>query len=405
MNTKKIRISELLTYRTTATHDIMKDHEKRFAELIKSIKRTSIELSNASQKFGSGIKNAWGKIDKVTLEQGLRLTQLIEETNQELVKKISGSTYPEAEKFHQDSVAASNKIILAVRRYVPKIHRTLKTEISTLNSSLLKFEEAINAFGKSLDQSPGAKLNPLVRDITLITQAHELLNKTKSQREQNGKQIESAINQEKNLLQEKETLLSHPKFQELKLTQTKLIKQKEQINQLTQPLIKPLLKIHRAMINQETPFIDDKILRNFIDDPVQSILTRPTSTNLQILQALENSMIQGTLEIDERKRKRVEDSINEITNTIDNFLASNLECEDATRRIEQDLCTSGLQTKLTQLDESLNNKRAEIQYLTTAQTENDRKIEELTRTVMKHKSAIESQILALSKEQISIDVT
>jgi len=383
----------------------MKDHEKRFGELIKSIKRTSIELSNASQKFGSGIKNAWGSIDKVTSEQGLRLTQLIEETNQELVKKISGSTYSEAEKFHQESVAASNKIILAVRRYVPKIHRTLKSEISTLNSSLLKFEEAIYALGKSLDQSPGAKLNPLDRDITLITQAHELLNKTKLQKEQNRKQIEVATDQEKNLLQQKETLLSHPKFQELKLIQTKLTTQKEQISQLTQPLIKPLLKIHRAMINQETPIIDDRILRNFIDDPVQSILTTPTSTNLQILQALENSMIQGTLEIDERKRKRVEDSINEITNAIDNFLASNLECEEATRRIMQELCTSGLQTKLTQLDESLNNKRAEIQNLTTAQTEHDRKIEELTRTIMKHKSAIESQILALSKEQISIDVT
>ncbi len=383
----------------------MNHHEKRFSELIKSIKRTSIELTNASYKFGSGIKNAWGTIDKVTSEQGLRLTQLIEETNQELVKKISGSTYSEAEKFHQDSVTASNKIILAVRRYVPKIHRTLKSEISTLNSSLLKFEETINTLGKSLDQSPGAKLNPLSRDITLITQAHELLNKTKLQGEQNGKQIEAATNQEKNLLQQKETLLSHPKFQELKLTQTKLTTQKEQISQLTQPLIKPLLKIHRAMINQETPLIDNKIIRNFIDDPVQTILTTPRSTNLQILQALENSIIQGTLEIDERKQKRVEDSLNEITNTIDNFLASNLECEEATRKIEQELCTSGLQTKLTQLDESLNNKCAEIQNLTTAQTENDRKIEELTRTIMKHKSAIESQILALSKQQISIDVT
>ena len=405
MNTKKIRLSELLTYRVTVTHDIMKDHEKRFGELIKSIKRASIELSNASQKFGSGIKNAWGTIDKVTSEQGLRLTQLIEETNQELVKENSGSTYSEAEKFHQESIAASNKIILAVRRYVPKIHKTLKSEISTLNSSLLKFEEAINALGKSLDQSPGAKLNPLDRDITLITQAHELLNKTKLQREQNDKQIEAATDQEKNLLQQKETLLSHPKFQELKLIQARLTTQKEQISQLTQPLIKPLLKIHRAMINQETPIIDDKILRNFIDDPVQSILTTPTSTNLQILQALENSMIQGTLEIDERKRKRVEDGINEITNRIDNFLASNLECEEVTRRIMQDLSTSGLQTKLTQLDDSLNNERAEIQNLTATRTEHDRKIEELTRTVMKHKSAIESQILALSKEQISIDVT
>ena len=382
----------------------MKDHEKRFGELIKSIKRTSIELTNASHKFGSGIKNAWGTIDKVTIEQGLRLTQLIEETNQELVKTITGSTHSEAEKFHQDSVAASNKIILAVRRYVPKIHKTLKSEISTLNSSLLKFEETINALAKSLDQSPGAKLNPLDRDITLITQAHELLNKTKLQREQNEKQIEAATNQEKNLLQQKETLLSHPKFQELKLTQTKQTTQKEQISQLTQPLIKPLLKIHRAMINQETPIIDNKILRNFIDDPVQSILTIPTSTNLQILQALENSMNQGTLEIDERKRKRVEDSINEITNMIESFLATNLECEDATRKIEQELYTSGLQTKLTQLDESLNDKHAEIQNLTTALTEDNRKIEELTRTIMKHKSAIESQILALSKEQISIDL-
>ena len=405
MDPKKIRINELLAYRTTVTHDIMKDHEKRFGELIKSIKRTSIEVSNAGQKFGSGIKNAWGTIDKVTSEQGLRLTQLIEETNQELAKKISGSTYSEAEKFHQESVAASNKIILAVRRYVPKIHRTLKTEISTLNSSLLKFEETINTLGKSLDQSPGAKLNPLDRDITLITQAHELLNKTKLQREQNEKQIEAATNQEKNLLEQKEKLLSLPKFQELKLIQTKLTSQKEQISQLTQPLIKPLLKIHRAMINQETPFIDDKILRNFIDDPVQSILTTPTTTNLQILQALENSMIQGTLEIDERKRKKVEDSINEITNTIDNFLVSSLECEGATRRIEQELSTSGLQTKLAQLDETLSDKRAEIQSLTAARTEHDRKIEELTRAIMKHKSAIESQILALSKEQISIDVT
>jgi len=381
----------------------MKEHEKRFADLIKSIKHSSIELSNDTRKFGSGIKNAWGTIDKATLEQGLRLAQLIEETNQELLDKTSRSTYPEAEKFHQDAVGASNKIILAIRRYIPRIHKILKSEISALNSSLLKFEEAINVLGESLDRSPGSKLNPLQRDIERLTQSDELLIRTRLQQEDNRKQIELATNQEKELLQQKETLLGHPKFQELSLTRTKLASQKDQMDQLTQPLLKPLLKIHRTMINQETPLVDSEVLRSFIDDPAQSILTTPRSTNLQILQALENSMRQGTVEIDERKRKRVEDSIQEITNKIDNFLAANLQCEEAVRRIEQELYMNGLQTKRDQLDEALNDKSAQIQNLTTFRAENNRKIDELTQTITKLKSAIESQILALSGEHAIID--
>jgi len=383
----------------------MKGHEKRFADVIKSVKRSSIELSNATQKFGSGIKNAWGTIDKVTLEQGLRLTQLIEETNRELLNKISGSTYSETEKFHQDAVVASNKIILAIRRYVPKIHRMLKSEISTLNSSLLKFEETINALGESLDRSPGAKLNPLQRDIERLTQSDELLIKTRLQQEENRKETELVTNQEKELLQQKEALLAHPKFQELSLTRIKLTSQKEQMDQLTQPLLKPLLKIQRTMVNQETPLVDSEILRNFIDDPVQSILASPRSTNLQILQAIENSIHQGTVEIDERKRKRVEDNIDEITNRIDDFLASNLECEEAVRRIEQELYLDGLQVKLDQLDEALNRKSAQIRNLTIVRDENNRKIEDLTQTIRKLKSAIESQILALSDEHTVIDLS
>jgi hypothetical protein len=381
----------------------MKDHEKRFTDLIKSIKRSSIELSTDSRKFGSGIKNAWGRIDKATLEQGLRLTQLIEETNQDLLDKTSGSTYLEAEKFHQDAVDASNKIILAIRRYVPRIHKMLKSEISALNSSLLKFEEAINALGESLDRSPGSKLNPLQRDVERLMQSDELLIRTRLQQEENRKQIELATNQEKELLLQKETFLDHPKFQELSLTRTKLASQKDRMDQLTQPLMKPLLKIQRNMINQETPLVDSEILRNFIDNPVQSILTAPRSINLQILQALENSIRQGTVEIDERKRKRVEDSVNEITNKIDNFLAANLQCEETVRRIEQELYMNGLQTKRDQLDEALNNKSAQIQNLTTVRAENNKKIDELTQTITKLKSAIESQILALSGEHAMID--
>jgi chromosome segregation ATPase len=383
----------------------MKDHEKRFDESIKTVKRQATELSNAGRKFGSGIKHAWGTIDKVTSEQGLRLTQLIEDTSQEVVKKHTKSTYQEAETFHEQSVAASNKIILAVRRYVPKIHRTLKSEISTLNSSLLKLEESINSLGKSLDQSPGSKLNPLDREITLITQAHELLNKTRSQKEQTNKQIENATNEEKTLIQQKESLLTHPKFQEHNLTQTQATAKRKEMDQLTQPLIKPLLKLERAMTNQETPLVDDTVLRNFIDDPVQSILTTPPSTNLKVLRALEIELNQGSLDIDERKRKRTEDSITEVAESIEPFRATILQLQEATKRIDQELHTSGLQAKLSQLDALLDNKGDELQSLRTVQNDNDRRIEELTRTIAKHKSSIESQILSLSKEQVSIDVT
>ena len=383
----------------------MKDHEKRFDESIKTVKRQATELSNAGRKFGSGIKHAWGTIDKVTSEQGLRLTQLIEDTSQELVKKHTKSTYQEAETFHEESVAASNKIILAVRRYVPKIHRTLKSEISTLNSSLLKLEESINSLGKSLDQSPGSKLNPLDREITLITQAHELLNKTRSQKEQTNKQIENATNEENTLIQQKESLLTHPKFQELNLTQTQATAKRKEMDQLTQPLIKPLLKLERAMTNQETPLVDGTVLRNFIDDPVQSILTVPPSTNLKVLRALEIELNQGSLDIDERKRKRTEDSVTEVAESIEPFRATILQLQEATKRTEQELHMSGLHAKLSHLDALLDNKRAELQTLRTEQNDNDRKIDELTRTIAKHKSSIESQILGLSKEQVSIDVT
>ena len=135
----------------------MKDYEKRFADRMRAIREASSALSNTASRFGSSVKNAWGTMDKTASEYGMRLAHTIQETAEELAGANFSPKFLDAEKAHEESVRALNKIIVTTRKYLPKLHRGLKTEMAALNTALAKLEISVRSLGVALDQSPGSK--------------------------------------------------------------------------------------------------------------------------------------------------------------------------------------------------------------------------------------------------------
>ena len=75
-------------------------------------------------------------MDKTASEYGMRLVHTIQETSEELIQAQTSPKFLDTEKFHEESVRALNKIIVSIRKYLPKLHKGLKTEMAALNTAL-----------------------------------------------------------------------------------------------------------------------------------------------------------------------------------------------------------------------------------------------------------------------------
>jgi hypothetical protein len=395
LSDKQVTVRELPAFAASISKSVMKEHEKRFADGVKSVKRSAIELSHSASRFGAAIKNAWGSIDKATSEQGVRLTQLIEETATDLAKQQTGVTYAEAEIFHEKSVAATNTVIVATRKYLPKIHRTLKSEIAALNTSLVKLEEAIKTLGNALDQSPGAKLVPLEREITLLSQEHQLLRDIKTQQVKTETEITKTTNDHETLLAKRKELLETPKFRELKGLEEKLNERAEEIKQYFQPLMKPLLKYHRIIMDQRSYPVELAVLEKLIDEPVNVLLTSQPAATLQILRELRVKLERGELEIDERKRRKVEENISKLSEITERFRSDYAALNDEISKRQNGLRSVGLFQELERLNELLTEKNLALQHLNATQADYARKMGQFSETITKRKTSIELQLSKL----------
>jgi len=79
VNLKEIKINQLDSFCTALTHNLMKEHEKRFGDKIRSVREASAGLNNAGGRLAAGVKNAWGTMEKQVVEYGIRLAQTIQE--------------------------------------------------------------------------------------------------------------------------------------------------------------------------------------------------------------------------------------------------------------------------------------------------------------------------------------
>ena len=399
----EIPIQDLPQYCDSLGNQLMKEHEKRFGERIKGVKEAANGFSGATTRFSLGVKNAWGTLDKAASEYGMRLAHIIQETCQALSKKQVTSNFEGTERFHEESVEALNKIIITIRRYLPKLQRALKAELAALNSSLARLEHSIKALGKALDDSPGLRIRSLQREIQLLVQRQEELTRLRTEESEARVALDEAAIRERNLLSEKERLTSLPEFLELKRYEDSLNLKQEEMRQLLQPLAKPFLKLERAVALKQGPSVDERTLRALIDSPEEAVGTGRTFDITEVLTSVEDMLSRGQLEIEERKRRKAEEAIRSIKDgAIDRLRDEYQALQVNLTETQRQLRAKGLLEKKENLDKQLAEELFQKASRLAQQKELQRRIDEITKTILKEKTTLESQISKLTHKTLTI---
>jgi DNA repair exonuclease SbcCD ATPase subunit len=400
---KQIKIEQLDSYCTTLTRNLMKGHEKRFGDRIRSVREASAGLNNAGARLAAGVKNAWGTMEKQASEYGMRLAQTIQENTQNLSREEAASSYHEAGIFHQDAVRTLNEIILTVRRYVPKLQRMLKPEMAALNSSLVRLERSVMDLGTTLDASPGHKLESLHRDVETIQEKQRELLRLESEENAEQALIEASSSRQTEFESREHELLSSAEFLELGKYEESLKHKEDEIKQLLQPLTKPLLKLERLAATKQGPPVDVKTLRDLINAPIETVMAGQRLANTQLLGLLEENLVSGKLEILDRKRRKVEEVIEAVKQgALDRARDEYLTLQANTQETLRQLKSKGLLDKRDELDQQLREARSQIELARTRQKELRRRIDELTIVVSKLEASIESQINKVAHESVTI---
>lgn len=399
---KTVRLDEVVAFKNSLAHDLMKSHERVFGEKIRSIKRASEDITNIAGKLEIAIKNAWGSLDKTTSEQGLRLTQTIKEAARQLAGQGENSDYANSERFHTTAVDALNKIILSIRKYVPKLHRVLKTDIAALNSALTKLEGSVNSLGTALDGSPGRALESLESEIKIILQKNHALKELHVQNQELERSILETKESEDTLLREQDLLMSKEEFRRLHQYHDSLESKGEEIEELLQLLAKPLRKFERTL-SDDDPTVDRNILTKLIENPKEAILRDDPQIIRQLFNSLDNALSHGKLEIEERKRRKAQEVIQAVNQgALEQLRTAYLTLWDDTQTAMQELAAHGLIQESERLSRVLAETRSKSEQLKVTQNDNAKKIEELTKTISKQKSLIETRTAKLSGQQISL---
>ena len=401
MNPKEIKMDELIDFCKTLTRDSMKDYEKRFADRMRSVREASAGLNNAGARLGMGVENAWGTLEKQ--EYGMRLVQTIQENAQSLVEKKTSSNFHDAGIFHQDAVKALNDIIMTVRRYAPKLHKLLRPEMTGLNSSLVRLEKAVMELGTALDGSPGLKLESLQREVEEVQLKQADLLKLRSEEDAERVLLQATSIRENELQSAQTELLSSSEFAELGRYEEALRSKEDEIRQTLQPLVKPLLKLERVVGAKQGPSIDVKVLRDLIDSPVETVVTGQRFASLQLLGVLEETLVAGKLEVLERKRRKAEEAIQAIKQGAldkerDDYVTLQANIQETLRQLR----STGLADKRDIFNRQLSETRSQIEAIKNRQKELQRRIDDSTKTVLKLKTSIESQISEVSHKSVSI---
>lgn len=381
----------------------MKDHEKRFAERIRAIREASSTLATTADRFGSSVKNAWGTLDKAASEYGMRMAATIQEAAQRLITAESSPRFLDTEKFQEESVEALNKIILTIRKYLPKLHRGLKTEMAALNTALARLENSVRALGEALDKSPGTRIKSLQKDAELLVQRQDELLKLRSEESECASTLIAISDREKHLLGEESEMTSQGEFLELERLEEALQSKEEAIRQFLQPVVKPLLKLERAASLKKTPGIDIRTLHGLLETPVETIATGQPFAMIQILEQLDEALALNLLDIEERKRRKAHDTIHQVKNGAiemmrEQYLTIQANIQETLRQLRSD----GLLEKRKRLEEQLARAHDEKDDLVARQRDFQRRIDEISKDISRHTTGLESQIMKLAHRTVKI---
>jgi chromosome segregation ATPase len=400
---KEIKLDELNDFYDALARALMKKHEKRFADKEKSLMEASSGLASAGARLETGVQNAWGSMEKHASEYAMRLAQILQENGQKLFQRETTTGFREAENFHEDAVRVLNEVIRTVRRYAPKLHKMLKPEMSMLDSSLVRLERSITDLGAALDESPGIKLEALQRDVQAIGDKQSEFLRLRSEQDAERSLLEATSSREEELKSRERQLMSYPEFLELRKYEKSMELKEDEIKQLIQPLIKPLLKLERAVTTRQGPAIDVRSLRDLVDSPVETVMAGQRFASMQVLSALEQALGAGQLEIVDRKRRKAEEAIQALKQgaldrTRDEYLALQANTQETLRQLK----SKSLLDQRDELNRELAETRSEIESTKARQRELQRRIDEMEAAISKLRTLIESHVGDISHEAVTI---
>jgi len=385
--------------------DAMKEHEKRFLERGKAVREACNALDNAASKFVVAVRNSWGTMDKSASEYGTRMAQSIEETARKLSGQQTSSGYDATEQLHTEAIEVLNKIIKTVRRYVPKLRRGLRVEIASLNSALGRLEMSVRSLGQALDQSPGRRIETTRRDIQQLKhEFEELLELKKDLVKANALLEENAVKASEALTAAQE-YTSNSVFQELRRYEDSLRSKEDEIKQFIQPVTKPLAKLERKESDRKNKTLDVTTLHGLIDSPVQTVTTSQPFVIIQLLEKLAESLSQGNIEIEERKRHKAEQTIlqskeGSIQRLREDYLTIQANVQETVRQLR----TTGLLEKKTEVEQRQAAISGEKERLIAHIAELNRRIDAITKTIMGNMKSLQQQIKQITGKEIEISI-
>jgi uncharacterized protein YukE len=399
----EVTVDQLTEFFESIVRDAMRDHEKRFADRIRSIKETASNLGNVSTRFETAVRQAWGTMENTTSEYGTRMAQTLQELSQTLSQGEASPTYQDAEQFHRVSLETLNKIIKTVRKYLPKLHRGLKAEMAALNSALGKLEIAVRSLGSALEESPGSKIESMRRDVQSIIQRRTEIVRLRAEEKEQATSLESITHKEADLQTAEKQLASQDAFLELNRYEDSLKAKEEQIKQFFQPVVKPLVKLDRTASTNQNQTIDSRTLRSIVERPVETVTTGQPFALIQLFTQLDEALAHGRLEVEERRRRRAEETIQQVKRGAaermrEDYLTIQANIQETLRQLK----AVGLLDKKTQIEELLSNARKDKENLTFQMAELQRKINDTTRGLQRHKSSLEDQIAMITKKTVTI---
>ena len=400
-----IDADELPTLFASLARDAMKEHEKRFQERIRSVRDSCNALDNTASRFEVSVRNAWGTMDKSASEYGTRMAQTIEESARKLGRQQTSASFEDAEKFHKESIEVLNTIIKTVRRYVPKLRRGLRVELAALNVALGKLEAAVKLLGLALDQSPGKKIETVRREITHLSQVREELVGLKSDEAEGAKALEANAAKEQDALADAAKFTSNEMFKELARYSENLRAKEEEIGQFLQPIIKPLTKLERNESIGKSQTVDLGTLRNLVDKPVETVTTGQPFALIQLLNQLDEALRHGRLEIEERRRRKAEETIQEakqgrIEKLREDYLTIQANVQETLRQLK----AIGLLQKKNEIEQRQALIRDEKEHLLGQNSDLSRRTDTITKTLVRQKQSIEQQVEKLTGKKLEIRI-
>jgi hypothetical protein len=400
---REVKISDLEEFYDSLARNLMKDHEKRFWERARSVKDAANGLGSAAGRLSVGVKNSWGTLDKQTSEYSMRLAQTLQDNSQTLAAKEPQRDFHATEAFHQEAVKVLNEIILTVRKYVPKIPKTLRLEMTILNSALTKLERAVKDLGDALDASPGLKLDSLHRDVEGILRKSAELIELRSEQQTVEKSLGEAEGLEKQLASERDSLISTSEFLELRDYEDSLKHKADEIRQFLQPLSKPLLKLERARATKKGEALDIKTLHDLVENPLETVVAGQLFATNELLTSLESALSSGELDLEERKRRKAEEVINSVQlKELEKMRSEYMALQANTQESLRQLKSKGLLDKKEAAEGQIAQTHSHIELIRGKQRELQRRNDEIARALSKLKGSIESNVMKAARQTIHL---